>query len=212
MDRRGARLAFTLIELLVVIAMLAVLAAIILAVFPKAREMARRTGCVSNCRQIVQAARMYAHDHDQRLVPARIRGAPAPNVGYTWCVLLQPYIKSEEILVCPNDGEPTTTARHICLPHSYGMNYRLTYNTAFGWSPGALTSKLTNVSDHSGTILTFEIDTELRQAGASYIQHRLSRVEARHDERAVFGFLDGHCKALQPEQTIGEDLNMWEPG
>ncbi|MEA3399673.1 MAG: type II secretion system protein [Armatimonadota bacterium] len=212
MGRRGARSAFTLIELLVVIAMLAVLAAIILAVFPRAREMARRATCVSNCRQIVQAARMYAHDHDQRLAPARIRGAPAPNVGYTWCVLLQPYMKSEEILVCPNDGEPTATARHVCLPHSYGMNYRLTYNTAFGWSPGALTSKLTTVSDHSGTILTFEIDPELRQAGASYLQHRLSRVEARHDQRAVFGFLDGHCKALQPEQTIGKGLNMWEPG
>ncbi len=209
---RPRRAGFTLIELLVVIAIIAILAAIILAVFPQAREMARRAACVSNARQIVAAARMYADDHDRRLVPALSRGAPAPSRGYTWCVLLQPYMESEEILICPNDASPTASARATCLPHSYGLNYRLTYNTAFGWSAGATTSKLTNISNHSQTILLFEIDSALAQPGASWVQHRLSRVKARHQGRAVFGFVDGHAKALEPEQTVGTDLNMWEPG
>ncbi len=208
---RVRRAAFTLVELLIVIAIIAVLAAIILAVLPQAREMARRAACVSNSRQLVAAARMYADDHDRRFVPALTRGAPPPSRGYTWCVLLQPYIENEDILVCPNDPEPTATAQSTCLPHSYGVNYRLTYNTAFGWSPGALTSKLTNISNHSQTILLFEIDGELEQMGASWLQHGLSRVKARHTGRAVFGFVDGHAKAYEPEQTV-QPVNMWEPG
>jgi len=209
---RSWRAGFTLIEVLVVIAIIAILAAIVLAVFPQARELTRRAACVSNVRQIVAAARMYADDHDRRLVPAFSRGAPPPSRGYTWCVLLQPYMESEQVLICPNDPSPTATARATCLPHSYGLNYRLTYNTAFGWSPGAMTSKLTNVSNHSRTILLFEIDSTLAQPGASWVQHRLSRVKARHNELAVFGFVDGHARALKPEQTVGTDLNMWEPG
>lgn len=202
---------FTLVELLVVIAIIAILAAIILAVFPRTRGMAQRAACMSNARQLVAAARMYADDHDRRLVPALTRGAPPPSRGYTWCVTLQPYIENEQILVCPRDDEPATTTDCTCLPHSYGVNYRLTYNTAFGWSTGALTSKLTNVPNHSQTILFFEMDGSVAQMGASYPQHRLSRVAARHDGQAVFGFLDGHAKPLKPEQTVTAGLNMWEP-
>jgi len=202
---------FTLVELLVVIAIIAILAAIILAVFPQARGMAQRAACVSNTRQLVAAARMYADDNDRRFVPALARGAPAPSRGYTWCVLLQPYIKNEQILACPGDPQPTATADCTCLPHSYGVNYRLTYNTAFGWSPGALTSKLTNVSNHSQLILFFEMDSSVAQMGSSWTQHRLSRVAARHDDHAIFGFVDGHAKPLKPEQTANASLNMWEP-
>lgn len=202
---------FTLIELLVVIAIIAVLAAIILAVYPRARETARQATCASNTRQLLAAARMYASDHDQRLVPARTRGAPGGQLGYTWCVILQPYMKNTQILVCPSDPAPTSSERHVCLPHSYGMNFRLTYNSMFGWSPGALTSKMTAVHNHSETILLFGIDSSVKQMGASYVQHGLSRVAARHGERAMFGFLDGHAKALEPKQTVGEGFNMWEP-
>ncbi|HUS80191.1 MAG TPA: prepilin-type N-terminal cleavage/methylation domain-containing protein, partial [Armatimonadota bacterium] len=96
--RRG----FTLVELLVVVAIIAILAAIILSVFARVRETGRQAACVSNLRQLVDAARMYADDHDRRLVPARTGGAPAPSRGYTWCVLLQPYMKSEQLLICPS--------------------------------------------------------------------------------------------------------------
>ncbi|MGD9498053.1 MAG: type II secretion system protein [Armatimonadota bacterium] len=208
---RPCQAAFTLVETLIVMAIIAVLAAVILGVLPQARGMARQAACVSNVRQIVAAARMYADDHDRRLVPALTRGAPPPSRGLTWCILLQPYMHSEQTLICPNDAEPSATRSYTCLPHSYGLNYRLTYNTAFGWSGPALTSKLTNVSNHSETILAFEIDSARQEAGASYLAHRLSRVKPRHGERAVFGFLDGHAKAYLPEQTVGQGFNMWEP-
>lgn len=197
---------FTLVEILVVIAIIAVLAAVILAVFPRVRGMAHRGQCAAHLRQLAQAARMYAQDHDQRLVPARARGAPAPSRGYTWCILLQPHIRNEDILVCPNDSDPQPSAQSTCLPHSYGINYHLAYNV--GWGAGSLTRKLTHVKGHSEIILFFDMKGEVAQMGSSYLTHRLSRVAARHEGLAQFVFLDGHVKGLKPEATV-DPVNMW---
>ncbi|HOQ30130.1 MAG TPA: prepilin-type N-terminal cleavage/methylation domain-containing protein [Armatimonadota bacterium] len=67
LNRRQA--GFTLIELLVVIAIIAILAAILFPVFARARENARKSSCLSNCKQLGMALMQYAHDYDEYVVP-----------------------------------------------------------------------------------------------------------------------------------------------
>jgi prepilin-type N-terminal cleavage/methylation domain-containing protein len=60
---------FTLIELLVVIAIIAILAAMLLPAMGNAREMGKRSACVSNQKQLTTAIHCYADDFDESYLP-----------------------------------------------------------------------------------------------------------------------------------------------
>jgi len=110
------RRAFTLIELLVVIAIISILAAILFPVFARARENARRTSCLSNMKQIGLGLEMYKQDFDGTYPFSR-----ALPLG-TFREVLQPYIKSTQVFVCPS------------APTDWPLDY--TYNQMFGYQPG----------------------------------------------------------------------------
>src|SRR5687767_14945918 len=103
MIRRG----FTLIELLVVIAIIAILAAILFPVFAQAKEAAKKTGDISNFKQIGTAVQLYLGDYDDRYMMSNSGGNPqgwgfgppdtVPGMA------MAPYVKSTIIHVCPKD-------------------------------------------------------------------------------------------------------------
>lgn len=81
MNKRNQKYGFTLIELLVVIAIIAILASILFSVFARARENARRTGCLSNMKQIGLGVIQYAQDNDEQYPLAMWEGAATFGVG-----------------------------------------------------------------------------------------------------------------------------------
>jgi len=175
---------FTLIELLVVIAIIAILAAILFPVFARAREKARQTSCLNNGKQLCLAFQMYAQDYDETL-PNYWYGA---SVGY-WCVVIHPYIKNEQIFVCPSRPElkygPGSTGGG-----GWGINY-----PAIG---GAYVS-LASIARPAETVLIGEIDRD-RNQGVTYTPngsttsdfYRNARTD--HNEGMNVGMVDGHAK------------------
>ena len=115
---------FTLIELLVVIAIIAILAAILFPVFARARENARRSSCLSNLKQIGLGVMQYSQDYDEFLPSGTVGGTY--QAGRGWSGQILPYVKSQQVFVCPNEqGRPGVAVTPGEAYYSYAYNHGL---------------------------------------------------------------------------------------
>lgn len=218
---------FTLIELLVVIAIIAILAAILFPVFGRARENARRTSCLSNIKQIGLGVMQYTQDYDERL-PMRRYGYDTTNGHiFSWRRAIFPYIKSTQLFSCPSNTsntefcadsnkdemlavglDPATQPR---FPISYGGNG--TNGNIGGQSPFEFSSSapLSAMPDSARTILIVESKDPNTHVGFDNDPARFKDPQITfpgHLGTCVFGFVDGHAKAMRPASTA-TDVNMW---
>ena len=91
---RSSRKGFTLIELMIVIAIIAILAAILVPNFIRARAQGQVTGCKSNLKNIGTALEMYSTDAGGRFPTALARLTPN-------------YLKT--VPTCPSSGTQSYT-------------------------------------------------------------------------------------------------------
>ncbi len=112
--------AFTLIELLVVIAIIAILAAILFPVFGRARENARRSSCQSNLKQIGLGFAQYSQDFDEYIPGTTTRLESSATSDRAWPSTLQPYIKSQQIFICPSTAPDESTAPNTSMIYAGG--------------------------------------------------------------------------------------------
>ncbi len=208
---------FTLIELLVVIAIIAILAAILFPVFARARAKAQQNNCLSNTKQLMLAVIMYASDYDEMLPrdnfgSIMVGGSPQ---NQTWARVIQPYVKNQQIFVCPSKQEndflyekdPDT----VWAPCGYGVNDSYLFR-GIGYSVTSTAS----VQSPAETIALGEryglnkvrLYAPVAEGGAG--ANPKCNVDARHNEGANFGFLDGHVKWLKGGASWSVDDTMWD--
>jgi prepilin-type N-terminal cleavage/methylation domain-containing protein/prepilin-type processing-associated H-X9-DG protein len=110
---RHNRGGFTLIELLVVIAIIAVLIGLLLPAVQKVRDAASRSSCQNNLKQIGLACHMY-NDSNRSYPPGWLTsqpsGAVAPSPGWSWSLLILPYIEQGNLYSSINPDVTTPGA------------------------------------------------------------------------------------------------------
>ncbi len=113
---------FTLIELLVVIAIIAILAAILFPVFAQAREQARKISCASNTKELGLAVLMYVQDYDESYPLNFTQDPTTAEYWFTWHDFIQPYVKSWQLIICPDSEYKQTNPVQYLDPYmNYGM-------------------------------------------------------------------------------------------
>ena len=200
---------FTLIELLVVIAIIAILAAILFPVFARARENARKASCMSNLKQIGLGLSQYTQDYDEKFLVQSV--SSGQHFGY----LLQPYLKSTQILICPSAtgsaiNALTGTVQSDQVDHmwtypantpvagvpiitgTYGMNANMTDGTSI--------AKIVSPS----TLGVFFDSTWPDFAGINATAKNYSNLgdASRHFDGMNIGYADGHVKWLGRSQAF----------
>ncbi len=180
--------AFTFIELLVVIAIIAVLAAMLLPAFSRARSRGQSIECQNNLRQLLVAWTAYAMDHSDALPANKWRavtwGDDCPEGGqssseswvvgdttsdvHTWNIengCLFPYSKSTGIYHCPADRSAVNGNPRVLRNRSYSMSY---YMNGSQWKPERKT-KLCQIPDTSHTFVFLDEHQDSIDDGVFFI-------------------------------------------
>ncbi len=198
---------FTLVELIVVIAIIMILAAMLLPVFERATKAAEGISCLANVRHIGWAAQIYAQDHDLYFPPALI-DVPDSSQKDCWDILLQPYLGTVDIYLCPADENPTTGPSYTnSLKHSYGIN--LDVGMVGGYAGASLME--TQIDKPAETILFFDLGQANSFGWRADWANMSQYVAARHNQFSNFVFCAGNAKHIKPAETLTDTTNLWEP-
>lgn len=195
--RRGA--GFTLVEVLVVLAIVAVLSAILLAVFGRVRENGRRSTCASHLRQLNLGLRQYLSDND----------GTYPNYE-VWPQATLLYVRSTALYECPTEAAPAPLW-DADTQADYELNVEiLNLNTRTGKHPWRGIAESKTAHFDSSRLWTADSDSSVNPSppepmeqvpvpatcGYTYVQSLV-----RHSGGGNFAFADGHVKWLNPQSV-----------
>lgn len=127
--------AFTLIELLVVVSIIALLMSILLPAMSQSSQLAKRSACQSNVRQLGLALELYISDYDDTMPEAGFYGCGG-KVGEAMyqAILgtqdpedtrpLNAYVQNTDVFRCPGDkGDPHPMFKSDSYFRAHGSSY-----------------------------------------------------------------------------------------
>lgn len=219
---RRKQYCFTLIELLVVIAIIAILASILLPALNSARERGRSAACISNLKQIGNAAAMYQGEWDDYF-PFLSSSAPALNTQLH--LHYKPYIGDNTIWHCPSKPASNTANFQIgYAPSMATSGWDEWFNNARGSKKSPV--KVTKVKNASTVIhvadgpyygdCLLHYDPEIDSKALStyngetqvHIFYRFTqfgsypRPAHRHSGKLNFVAIGGNVSTIDPETVI----------
>jgi len=212
---------FTLIELLVVILIVGILASLLLPVFVQARRTSRKVRCIGNMSQIGKAFWMYAADWDDRL-PKEWNPPMGDKGGFD--EVLDPYIKSRKIWICPDNptkGVDAFTPPDQSQPRHYAMVSE-EIRTVYPFSKYKAPSETTLMAeeyckDSSGNNRSAHIieplPAQMGQLTAPpnhwpKVPYQTNLFWDAHSGGANYLMFDTHVRWMKWEQTV-RPRNMW---
>ena len=217
--RTHRRAGFTLIEMLIVLVIIAQLTAIILPVFSRARESARRASCAGNLKQIGLGIELYAADNDD-YYPNKILPPSDINPRCAWADRILPYTKNTQMFLCPSASkqpyEPGCPADNLEEKNDFGNlqgydgAYSLVDLSTNAYFPHAASfthpSSTASVLDGRGIYIS-PINKDMTTLEGLSLS---GVVLGRHSEGWNMLFLDGHVKwtRLEPLRVA----SLWKAG
>lgn len=227
MSAQRRNIPFTIIELLVVIAIISILAAILLPALKKAKDMAQKSLCAGNLKQIGYSSVFYNQDYNDWCFWSDHN---SPLANYTWIWQMSSrgwgYVSADKALYCPSEQKSAESANSgwnsfWALQASYGLRYY-----GFGSNSKSAVTRL-NIDRMNSPSKNIQIcDSWINSGHASptpwYFKNRYvfgyssnilnatGAVNLRHGKQANSLFLDGHVDSLMMPRDVN-DLTLWSP-